>query len=188
MKVNKTKVLSIRIAAQKYIDIFQAALNNEKSINNYILSSLDGIDKLEDENKKIRLELDKHKEEIKKLNKDVLTAQKKKPKEIVKEVVKIDDKAIKKLNNDVLTLKANHTKEINTLKAQIKKLTEHKDYFEANLKKSESQNKKHLQALDNLKTEIQGYKDFLNSLNLIKFEDKYSTEARVFDKGERVKF
>lgn len=188
MKVNKTKVLSIRIAAQKYIDIFQAALNNEKSINNYILSSLDGIDKLENENKKIRLELKQHQEEIKKLNKDVLTAQKKKPKEITKEVVKVDDSAIKKLNKDVLTLKAKHTKEIKTLTAQIKTLTEHKNYFEANFKKSESQNKKHLEALKKLDSEIVGYKDFLNSLNLIKFEDKYSTEARVFDKGERVKF
>lgn len=188
MKVNKTKVLSIRIAAQKYIDIFQAALNNEKSINNYILSSLDGVDKLEEENKKIRLEIKQHQEEIKKLKKDVLSAQKKKPKEIIKEVVKIDDTATKKLNKDVLTLKANHTKEIKSLKAQIKTLTEHKNYFEANFKKSESQNKKHLEALNKLKSNIQGYKEFLNGLNLWKYGKEYSTEKRVFDKGERVKF
>lgn len=191
MKVNKTKVLSIRIAAQKYIDIFQAALNEEKSINNYILSSLDGVDKLENENKKIRLELKQHQEEIKKLNKDVLSHKGKKPKEIIKEVVKVDEKQIKAQNKTIIQQVANIKdlkSDVKQLTAQIKTLTGYKKYFEDNFNNSEAQNKKHLESIKKLESNIEGYKDFLNSLNLIKFGDKYSTEARVFEKGEIVKF
>jgi len=43
MGVHKTKVISIRVSAEKYIDIFQKSLAQGKSVNAYILNNLDEL-------------------------------------------------------------------------------------------------------------------------------------------------
>mgnify|MGYP000454026072 CR=1 FL=1 len=188
MGAHKSKVVSIRIDAQKYIEIYQDALNQEKSINAYILASLDQVNKLEDDNKKICLELKEHQEQIKKLKKDVLSAQNKKPKEIIKEIVKVDEIAIKKLNKDIARLKSNHSKVVKDLKAEIKVERERKKYFEDNLERANEQNKSNAEVITKLSSNLQKYKDFLNSLNLWQYKDGYSTEKRILETGKKVEF
>lgn len=108
-KVSKEKVVSIRFKMQDYINLLQESFNEDKSLSKYLEDSI-LIDLV-----KLKSSLNSLKTENKELKKELSS----KPKEIIKEVLKIDKNSEKAKN---------HLDKINSFKT----LKEIKKYLQNN--------------------------------------------------------
>lgn len=190
----KDKTISLRLDVPAYAQIITKAHQEQKNMSEYILEKIF---------QEIKPDYSKYENEIIKLRKEKDELQKKlsdKPKEVLKEVIKIqtvqDDKAINKLKDENKALlgdfkakskvldqlkQKNATEEqknsllsseIKTLNAQVNKLR--KDLSDSN------------NLLNIANKRVLELKTFLNSIDLRQHEDGFSIGGRTFSEGSKI--
>lgn len=179
----QTKAIATRIPMEEYIRILKEASSKGQSLSEWLQIKIFGsIDKkaAEASNKELR--------EAKAKIKDLTTQLKKKPQTVTKEVIKKDTK----LEKEVKELRASQDKAVklsvkrkNELDTQIKQYEAWAKQMQSNEKSIEKELQQKNKQIIDLKQEIQGLKNRIDTANKIIAKEGFKIGSGFLNEGEQ---